>query len=267
MFTRKGNAACLQLQPDYDPDESRNQERAERILETALALILRWGYNKTTIADIARHSGVAKGTIYLHWKSRDELFAALIQREKLIVFQDIQERIQQDPQGWSLRSMVKHSALATIKRPLIKAILMGDRDVLGKLANREMGTTAYAERLAGFESYLELLRGQGLVRTDLSLKEQVYIWSAALTGFFFAAPLMPAEYVLSDEATADLMAEMVYKTLETGSPVSAEAYQAVSDAQTRYMQQTETNAGSSDAAHAGAEKDINREDAKNAKNF
>ncbi len=49
----------------------KRQERAERILDAAAALIQRWGYNKTTIDDIAKQAGVAKGTIYLHWKTRD----------------------------------------------------------------------------------------------------------------------------------------------------------------------------------------------------
>ncbi|MFL5625107.1 MAG: TetR/AcrR family transcriptional regulator, partial [Ktedonobacteraceae bacterium] len=56
---------------------SRRQERAQRILDAAAALILRWGYHKTTLDDISRETGIAKGTIYLHWKTREELFGAL----------------------------------------------------------------------------------------------------------------------------------------------------------------------------------------------
>src|SRR6266568_3546350 len=82
---------------------SRRQERAHRILDAAATLILRWGYNKTTIDDIARQAGVAKGTIYLHWKTREELFAALITREKLEMGKEIKQRIIVDPEGATLR--------------------------------------------------------------------------------------------------------------------------------------------------------------------
>jgi len=51
---------------------SRRRERAQRILDAAATLLLRWGFQKTTIDDIARLAGVAKGTIYLHWKTREE---------------------------------------------------------------------------------------------------------------------------------------------------------------------------------------------------
>ena len=52
-------------------ERSKRQVRAERILDAAATLVERWGYHKTTIDDIAKQAGVAKGTIYLHWKTRD----------------------------------------------------------------------------------------------------------------------------------------------------------------------------------------------------
>ena len=58
-----------------------NQERADRILDAASKLIVHYGYDKTTVSDIAREAGVSKGAIYLHWASKDDLFEALIFRE------------------------------------------------------------------------------------------------------------------------------------------------------------------------------------------
>jgi len=52
-----------------------------------------------------------------------------------------------------------------------------------------------------------LLREQDLVRTDLSLRAQVYMLSAIFAGFFLVAPLMPDELTLSDEELAELLAE------------------------------------------------------------
>lgn len=226
-----------------DKEDLRRSERGQRILDAALSLILRWGYNKTTIDDISRQAEVAKGTIYLHWKTREELFEALIMRERAEVFLDIQQRIRQDPEGWTLRGIVKHSALATLKHPLIKALFLGNQDILGKLVRSQLSNAAYVERLEGFTAYLVLLREHGLVRTDLSLQEEVNVFSAALSGFFLAAPLMPAELALSDEAMANLMAEMVYRTLETDRPISPEEYQKVSKALSQYVDRTTEAAG------------------------
>ncbi|HRC77763.1 MAG TPA: helix-turn-helix domain-containing protein, partial [Kouleothrix sp.] len=81
------------------PAAARRHERAQRILDAAAALILRWGYNKTTIDDIARQAGVAKGTIYLHWNTREELFGALMLREKAALAADLRARTAADPAG------------------------------------------------------------------------------------------------------------------------------------------------------------------------
>ena len=231
-----------QIENTRQQESSKRQERANRILDAASELILRWGYDKTTIDDISRKAGVAKGTIYLHWKTREELFEALIKRERCEVAEDTKRRISADPAGSTLRGILKHSVLATMKRPLIKALFLRDADVLGKLAHGELSSVAYAERLAGFKTYLELLREHGLVRTDLSLQAQVHIWSAIFAGFFLAAPLMPAEFQLPDEELADLMAETVHRTLETDRPFSPDEDRAVSSTFIEYMDRTTTTA-------------------------
>jgi len=198
-------------------------------------LILRWGYNKTTLDDISRQAGVAKGTIYLHWKTREELFAALIKREKLEMAKDLKQRIERDPEGATLRGILKHSALALMKRPLLKAVFLRDMEVIGKLAHSEHSSAAYAERLAGFKTYLELLREHDLVRIDLSLRAQVYMFSAIFAGFFLVAPLVPDEFTLSDEELAELMAETVHCTLESGRSVPSDELQTVSHAFMQYL--------------------------------
>ncbi len=214
---------------------SRRQERAHRILDAAAALILRWGYHKTTLDDVSRQAGVAKGTIYLHWKTREELFGALMKREKVELAEDIKQRITEDPAGSTLRGILKHSALALMKRPLMKAVLLRDMDVIGKLALREHSSAASTERLMGFKTYLEFLREHNLVRTDLSLRAQVYMLSAIFAGFFFVAPLVPDEFTLSDEELADLMAETVHCTLEPGCSVPSDELQAVSHTFMQYL--------------------------------
>jgi AcrR family transcriptional regulator len=216
-------------------EADRRAQRAQRILDAAGALILRWGYNKTTIDDIARRAGVAKGTIYLHWKTREDLFAALMKREKAELADDLKLRIAADPAGATLRGLLKHSALALMQRPLLKAVLLRDIDVIGKLAHSEYASAAYAERLSGFTSYLEVLRAHDLVRTDLSLPAQVYMLSAIFMGFFLVTPLMPDAFTLSDAERAELMAETVQRALEPARAGAPDALQSASGAFAQYL--------------------------------
>jgi AcrR family transcriptional regulator len=195
-------------------DPSRRQARAHRILDAAAALILRWGYNKTTIDDIARQAGVAKGTIYLHWTTREELFGALVLRERLAMAEDFAARVAADPLGATLSGMMRHTALALLQRPLLKAIILRDLDVLGKLAQHEQSTAAYASRLGSFQIYLEFLREHNLMRSDRSIDEQTYALYAIFMGFFLTAPLMPTQLAPAPEQLAELLAEAIHRALE-----------------------------------------------------
>jgi AcrR family transcriptional regulator len=59
----------------------------DSILDAAGTLLGRFGYHKTTMDDLAREAGVARRTLYLHFKGKDEIFLARIDRivERLIV--------------------------------------------------------------------------------------------------------------------------------------------------------------------------------------
>lgn len=52
---------------------SKAQETRERILQQAAALFNQQGYSGSSIADIMRVTGLQKGGIYNHFKSKDEL--------------------------------------------------------------------------------------------------------------------------------------------------------------------------------------------------
>lgn len=182
-------------------------------MDVAAELVLRWGYNKTTIDDIARAAGVAKGTIYLHWKTRDALFLALMQRERIALLDDVRQRLAAQPQNATLRGMIRESTLALLRRPLLRAVILRDMDLIGKLAHGDH-QAVLNERAEAFAAYLSVMREYGFVRTDLPLRAQVYLVSAALTGFLFLRSSMPDKWSLSDDELADLLAETVHRTLE-----------------------------------------------------
>ena len=216
-------------------ERSKREERAERILEAAAELITRWGYSKTTIDDIAKKAGVAKGTIYLHWKTREDLFQALMEREDLLLVEDIKRRMVGDPEAGTLHGMMKYSMLAILKRPLIKAVILNDTDLLGQWSRREAATEAYAQRLAAYLNYFEFLRDRGLVRTDIPFKEQSYMLSTIAMGYLVTEPLMPADFVFTDEEAVEMLAETVKRTFEPRGPSSSQEVEELSSAFTHYL--------------------------------
>jgi TetR/AcrR family fatty acid metabolism transcriptional regulator len=50
--------------------------KRRRILESARKLLIARGYQDVALDDVAREAGVAKGTLFLYYKSKDELFSS-----------------------------------------------------------------------------------------------------------------------------------------------------------------------------------------------
>ncbi len=67
--------------PHRSLKERQRQERADLILQVAEEVLAEKGYYDTSIDEIAARVGVAKGTVYLHFPSKEDLVFALFERE------------------------------------------------------------------------------------------------------------------------------------------------------------------------------------------
>jgi AcrR family transcriptional regulator len=199
-------------------ERSKREERADRILDAAAELMLRWGYNKTTIDDIARQAGVAKGTIYLHWKTREDLFTALMRREYIRVVEEIQQRIFNDPEGGTIQGITKHSMLATMKSPLMKAVLLRDTDLLGEWLSREFASATYSEQIAQSLGLIEFFRSRGVVRDDIDVRRLAFMLDAITMGFLVIDQYMPDDFKYSDEEVVEMVTETVKRVFAPSGP-------------------------------------------------
>lgn len=60
--------------------ERQRQEREQLILRAAADLFVERGYHDTSMEDIATRVGIAKGTVYLHFASKEDLTLALVEQ-------------------------------------------------------------------------------------------------------------------------------------------------------------------------------------------
>lgn len=58
-----------------------------------MPLFGRFGFRKTTIDEIAQAAGLGKGTIYLYFKSKDEIFSAGVRREVRAFYADLNAKL------------------------------------------------------------------------------------------------------------------------------------------------------------------------------
>jgi AcrR family transcriptional regulator len=57
------------------------KQKTEAILDAARAVFSRHGFDATTVDAVAAEAGIAKGTVYLYFKSKDELYIAALVRD------------------------------------------------------------------------------------------------------------------------------------------------------------------------------------------
>jgi AcrR family transcriptional regulator len=77
--------------------KTKDEILKEKILDGADKLFQKYGLDKTTMEEIAREAGKGKSTLYYYFKSKEEIFDAIIQREKNEFFSYIQEEVSKAP--------------------------------------------------------------------------------------------------------------------------------------------------------------------------
>jgi AcrR family transcriptional regulator len=63
----------------------------DEILRAAERVFQKWGMNKTTMEDIASEAGKGKSTLYYYYKSKDEIFDAVVKYEFVKILSRAQE--------------------------------------------------------------------------------------------------------------------------------------------------------------------------------
>jgi AcrR family transcriptional regulator len=199
--------------PPSPPRTDERQQREERILDAAATLLVRWGYRKTTIDDVAREAGVGKGTIYLHWRDKNELFRAAIWRASQQVTEDTMQRLTADPQGGRFHRLWTHGMLAILANPLMAALMRGRSDIFhGLIDSLTPGTV---NQLAGnAEAHIAELQRAGLIRDDLPVPIITFLIGALKIGIVTSPDIMDQELTPSTEELTEALSDLMRRWLE-----------------------------------------------------
>jgi AcrR family transcriptional regulator len=113
-----------------EPEETDAQERKRRrIMEAATELFVQHGYRKTSVDDVAREAGVAKGTVYLYFKTKADLMMQAIIEEKKRYIVNLKPVLEAPPHQ-RLKMYIRMAFVLVNEMPLMSKLLRGDREVL-----------------------------------------------------------------------------------------------------------------------------------------
>ena len=185
-------------------------------MDVAANLLQRWGYKRVTIDDIAEEAGIGKGTIYLHWKTREALFSSVMAREGLEMLDELMEQLRQDPRTTLLPRLIHVYFRSIIRRPVLRAVLVSDVDMLGKLA--QMQAELEAQQAILFTDYMRLMADFGVIRGDLSAEDAFYLSQAIIIGFFLGEPFVNQPDTVSLERRGELLEDALRRTFAVQEP-------------------------------------------------
>jgi TetR/AcrR family fatty acid metabolism transcriptional regulator len=128
--------------------EQRNDKRA-RILDAAVKVFAERGYFSSTVAEIARAAGVADGTIYLYFKSKDDLLFELFDEKMTRLIEDAKAALAEESDAPSrLKRFIRlHFSLVERNPDLASVLVVELRQSaqLLKAADRQKLGAAYLE--------------------------------------------------------------------------------------------------------------------------
>jgi len=100
-------------------------DKRARILEAAVTVFAGRGFFNATVAEIAREAGVADGTIYLYFKSKDDLLAQLFDEKMAELSASAEAALAQERSAPArLRRFIQHHLAAVEKNPELAAVLI-----------------------------------------------------------------------------------------------------------------------------------------------
>ena len=190
------------------------RERADRILDTARELLLSWGYRRVTIDELARRAGVGKGTVYLHWRSREEVFHAVSAREAAAMADAIVQAVRDDPAEVALHRYLRRLFVEAMNRPVLRALYTRDADTLDTFLASTHHHHLEESKLGVNRDYLGVLTAEGMLRPGLRLNDLDYTLPTIVFGFFAAEPFLPPSLGLTLDQKADQLADTVRRAFE-----------------------------------------------------
>ena len=144
----------------------RAAERRQAIIDAAMEEFIARGFAATRLDDIARRAGVAKGTIYLHFKDKESMFEELIRTAIVPLVGRMQGP---PPAGASVRDLIEafalnfiHEIVSTRRGDIVRLIVAeGPRfPAIADFYYREV----VSKGLAGMRAMIELGIARGEIR-------------------------------------------------------------------------------------------------------
>ncbi len=207
-FIRRG-AADEPPRPGRAPGRKRTDDKRERILRAAVKVFAKKGFYASRVSEIARAAGVADGTIYLYFDSKDDLLESLFEDRMERLFTVLRAELAKHPTARArLRTLIElQLGLLEGQRELAEVITVNLRQSTRLL--RQYGSKRFVEYLELMAAVIAEGQRGGEFREDVSPRVVARSLFGALDGIALTWALGDARAGGLEKAAAQLATVML----------------------------------------------------------
>ena len=126
----------------------RDPDKPQQIIEAAVRVFARQGYFNSRVSDVAREAGIAAGTIYLYFKTKEDILITLF-REKMATFvASLRRAISDEPDAVLAERLTREIGVASIPVSAFYATPPADRLLRFCFAKNDDTLASACDRLA-----------------------------------------------------------------------------------------------------------------------
>ena len=184
----------------------RDPDKPQQIIEAAVRVFARKGYFNSRVSDIACEAGIAAGTIYLYFRTKEDILITLF-REKMAAFVAAMRRsIANEPDAVAKVRRLVHLHFQMLEQDADLAEVVQIELRQGQKFFRGASSHEVAEYFALISSVLEEGVGQGHFKSELPIKVATKVLFGAMDQMTTSWVLGKRGYRLADTApsVADL---------------------------------------------------------------
>lgn len=140
----------------------------ETLLEKGKELFIQYGFSKTSIDDIVNACGIAKGSFYTYYPSKEELFYAVLRREEEVKNEIISEIMQESLPPKELLIRFFEKSFITIEQSpfLLSLYQRGEYERIIKRIPKELLDNHTKEDLESSLEFVKFLQENGVTEED-----------------------------------------------------------------------------------------------------
>ena len=202
-----------------DDDEKREQKR-NKIMQAALKVFSRKGYSPAAIEEVAREASIAKGTLYLYFQDKADLFSStilfVIDRLVEIMRENISEsmgplEVMRSLAYTELEYFVQNTEFFGLIRTAMSGNLLGDHENLFcMISGKRLELVQYLTQI------VQSAQSEALIRKDIEAEEIVYGYLGMMESALDQIAFKPKEHEIEIEQKVDTIMKILLEGIMEG---------------------------------------------------